>query len=174
MKHLPTTVPPGDRRTRLEALAAAGVARLSNQQIEEAEIMVKADADEWRAEICLRILRDVEAGKYTRREIAGRVGINETSLGQMLIGNTKLSERIIAHLSIRVPGYEDSYLELRRRLDRLWLSERLGFQPALQSLQDEIVAHRAAQAVVAQAVPAAMGYLSAVMDALKKAGPGSV
>ena len=154
---------------RINYLISLGFSELSDELKRELSDLVDADADAWRAEVSRRLRCDFEAGRFTKRAVASSMGVHESYISRVLAEPHKMSERFLGLLSLAVPGYGDVYLELRRRLDRLYL-------PAGPDTRDAVARNAARlrdlNRAIQEQLPAAMAALERLKELSKKDGPG--
>ena len=147
-------------RARLQSLIGVGFPNLSEELRAEVAALVAQDVDEWRRTVQARLKADQQSGRYTKRQLSKMVGMHETYVGRAIIDQTKMSEHIIALLSVAVPGYEDVYAEFRRRADQLYLP---GGQipPTTELVEARLVA-------IARAMHDELPKMQAALDLFKK------
>lgn len=151
---------PEDRRARLKSLIAIGFPSLSQELRAEVERLIDQEVDEWRGAVQSRLRSDQQSGRYSKRQIAGMVGMHETYIGRAMLDPSKMSEHIIALLSVAVPGYEDVYAEFRRRADQLYLPG--GELPRTSELVDARLGE------IAKAMNEELPKLQAALDKFKR------
>jgi len=145
---------------------------LNNDLRHEAETLVTADVNEWRAEIAARLRADLVAEKFTRRAAAEMVGVHESYMGRVIAEPERMSDRVVGLLSITVAGYEDVYAELRRRADQLYLTEP-GRAPA--STSDAAAARlREITKALQDDLPAVLAAVAKLEALAGKVGSGDV
>jgi hypothetical protein len=158
------------RRARLDQFKRVGFCRLSPTEQLEAETLVDQDVLDWCAELAAQLKSDVDSRRFTKRWLAATIGITESYMGKAMADPEKMSPRIVARLSMMIPGYESAYAELRSRADQLWLTESAPVFPASQNLLTDLQLFREAVVPMQAALPALMRQLDILAAAAAKGG----
>ena len=162
---------PGDDReppsAQLQHFISIGISQLSPAKRAEADRLLTDYVTAHLEDIAARLLEDVRIGRYTKRFLAGLIGVSEGYLGDALRNPVKLSERVVAMISVTVPGYADAYQELRRRADAFYLPGGLTGATPPAAPSGQLVRVRAVAAKELAAVEAACQRLREALQAVE-------